>query len=428
LKIALSIKRDFEVAAMFAKKRTMLFCALGALVLATAAYAYFTSTGNGTGSGAVGSASPWTVTPSASTGGPLLPGSGTANIAYTVTNSSPGHQRLSAMTALVASNAAGNILQNGVAVPGCLASWFTATVSQPTAPTLPADLAGGASVTGGNVAVTMQNVASSQDACQARSPDITINADAAVPAAGHLYWANYGSGTIGRAGTDGSSPTLGFVSGASNPWGAAVNATHIFWANNASTIGRANVDGSGANTNFISGASSPRGVAADSAHVYWTNNSTGAIGRANVDGTGVNQSFITGISGLFGVAVDSAYIYWTGIGGGQIGRANLDGTSRNNSFITGAGTPYGVAVDSAHVYWTNAAGVGSIGRANIDGSGLNPSFIGGAGGTNGGVAVDSAHVFWIKGGSIGRANLDGTSPNQSFITTTNGPAGPAVGP
>jgi virginiamycin B lyase len=83
---------------------------------------------------------------------------------------------------------------------------------------------------------------------------------------------------------------------------------HVYWTNlDADTIGRANLDGTGVNQSFITGASDPAGVAVDATHVYWSNagTDTGTIGRANLDGTGANQSFITGASGPAGVAVDA---------------------------------------------------------------------------------------------------------------------------
>ena len=85
-----------------------------------------------------------------------------------------------------------------------------------------------------------------------------------------------------------------------------VNAGHVYWTNAVTnTIGRASLDGTDVNQTFISGVNGhPQGVAVDAGHVYWTNEGTNTIGRANLDGTGVDQSFITGASAPFGVAVD----------------------------------------------------------------------------------------------------------------------------
>ena len=131
----------------------------------------------------------------------------------------------------------------------------------------------------------------------------------------------------------------------------------VYWAifDQTGSIGRANLDGTGADQSFITGASGPFGVAVDAAHVYWTNynagtNDTGAIGRADLDGTpaSVQQSFITGASAPIGVAVDAAHIYWGNYNTGAIGRADLGGApaSVNQSFITSVRAQVGVAVDA----------------------------------------------------------------------------------
>ncbi|MCW2984315.1 MAG: hypothetical protein JWR63_1885 [Conexibacter sp.] len=152
-----------------------LLAVVSALVLAVSAYAYFTSTGSGTGSATVGSSTAFTVNVAASTGGPLFPGAGTVSFNYTVTNPSTGHQNLSATTATVASSG-GNITEGSpaVAVAGCLSSWFTAVNTAPTP--LPQNLAGGATSSGGSVAVTMQDSGTSQDPCQGHTPNVTVNA------------------------------------------------------------------------------------------------------------------------------------------------------------------------------------------------------------------------------------------------------------
>jgi hypothetical protein len=89
----------------------------------------------------------------------------------------------------------------------------------------------------------------------------------------------------------------------------AVDAGHLYWANygTGTTIGRAELNGTDVNQSFISGASGVSGVGVDGAHIYWANNGSSdngtTIGRANLDGTDVNQSFITGGNGPWYLAV-----------------------------------------------------------------------------------------------------------------------------
>ena len=66
--------------------------------------------------------------------------------------------------------------------------------------------------------------------------------------AGYLYWANTGetpnSGTISRAGLDGSDPQV-IVTGQDFPYGVAVDANYLYWVNRGDdTVDLANLDGS----------------------------------------------------------------------------------------------------------------------------------------------------------------------------------------
>jgi virginiamycin B lyase len=243
-----------------------------------------------------------------------------------------------------------------------------------------------------------------------------------------LYWTNSTGFThrIAEANLDGSSANQDFISGASTPLGVAVDGLHLYWANAGSnTIGRASLDGTSVNESFIS-ASFPVGIAVDGSHIYWANASANTIGEANLDGSGVDQSFIVGAASPAGVAVDASHIYWANVGSNTVGRANLDGTNVDENFITGANVPAGVAVNASHIYWANA-GVNAIGEANIDGTDPSQTFITGASIPRG-VTVDSTHIYWANntGNTIAEANLDGTSVNQSFIAGASAPYGVAV--
>src|SRR5205085_2932208 len=99
-------------------KRTVLALSVVAvLAVAGAAFAYFSSSGSGSGQASVGTSSAFTVSVSPATGGPLYPGAGSENLAYTITNPSSGTQNLSATTVAVAHDSSGNITSNGTAVP-----------------------------------------------------------------------------------------------------------------------------------------------------------------------------------------------------------------------------------------------------------------------------------------------------------------------
>jgi hypothetical protein len=84
------------------RKLILIVAVVGGVAVAGVAYAYFTSKGQGTGSAATGTAPPFTVSSTADVAADLVPnttiGTGTKDtIAYTVTNSSTGNERLTSV-------------------------------------------------------------------------------------------------------------------------------------------------------------------------------------------------------------------------------------------------------------------------------------------------------------------------------------------
>lgn len=231
-------------------------------------------------------------------------------------------------------------------------------------------------------------------------------------AAAYIYWGNGGDQGIGRADLGGGAAMETFIH-AESPEGLAVDGTHLFWGEfNTGAIGRAGFDGSDPDSSFITGGRNPFGVAVGNGHVYWANVNENTIGRANLDGTDV------------GVAVEGEHIYWVN-DETSIGRANLEGGEVDESFISAPGS-IAIAVDAHHIYRTDNS-TGSIERANLDGTDVEPSFITGASSPQS-VAVDANHIYWgnYTPGTIGRANLDGTDVEEEFITAAERPLGVAV--
>lgn len=151
------------------------------MIVAGVAVAFFTGgAGTGTGNATVGSESALSVSVNSSgaTGGPLYPGSGTAEkIPFTATNNSSGHQGVTSLTYTIANDGSGNVVTgvSNTPVTGCLSSWFSAS-GDSSNPSLPDDLAGGGAYSG-EVDVTMSDVGSSQDACQGVTPNVTVTAN-----------------------------------------------------------------------------------------------------------------------------------------------------------------------------------------------------------------------------------------------------------
>jgi hypothetical protein len=291
-----------------------------------------------------------------------------------------------------------------------------------------------------------------------------------------IYWSNFDIEKISWANLDGSGGG-DLNTGAATmdgPMGIAIDpaAGRIYWANwgydsnyvagGGTTISWANLDGSGGGDLDTGNATvkGPHGLAIDPAagRVYWANygllsqgGSGTKISYANTDGSGggdLNTGAAT-VSGPRGVAVDPAAgrIYWANYGDGfgtTISYANLNGSGGGDLMTVGATVegPEGVALDPAanKIFWGNYGTPGhgdTIAYANLDGSGdahdlstapITPHRVHG-------VAIDKARgkIYWANyesgGGSISSANLNGTGGGANLVTTgasMNGPEMPAL--
>ena len=206
---------------------------------------------------------------------------------------------------------------------------------------------------------------------------------------------------------------------------------HLYWANfgafpNTGTIQEANPDGTGVTT-IVSGQNGPYGVAVGASHIYWADRNSGTIMQANLDGTGVT-TLVAGQSFPNGMAVSASHLYWSDAIDGTIMQANLDGTGVT-TLVAGQNAPQGVAVDGSHIYWANDVQAGSgpstIMGANLDGTGVTTLVTGQD--QREGIAVDASHIYWADTSIFG-ANLDGSNPHTLITGLNFGPAGVAVGP
>ena len=252
-----------------------------------------------------------------------------------------------------------------------------------------------------------------------------------------VYWANAGTGSIGRAGLDGLNPLPTFVGVPAA--GVAVSNRFIYYTNyNGNTIGRLNSDGSNNVSNFIIGAAGPSGVAINRNYIYWANQSGGTIGRANIgDPSSANQSFITGADSPTAVAVDRAHVYWANNASNSIGRAPITGVPSsdvNQSFITGATRPVrgGGRRRPRSTGRMHSRGHDRARRHQRRSDHREPELHHRCRLPRPGWRSTPRHIYWAnfpdKFNTIGRADIcDGsTTVNQNFITGAHGPTGVAV--
>jgi hypothetical protein len=183
-----------------------------------------------------------------------------------------------------------------------------------------------------------------------------------------------GAGTIGRAEigpSEGEEVEPEFIKGAANPQGIAVNASHIYWANNVnfggfSSIARASIEGDEVEPEFISTNRKPYGVAVDANHLYFAVNDNfdnSYIERTTLEGTEPLEfhGFFLSEGGIRGLALHGAFVYWANQGGKAIGRAPLADLEVGNCVISGKcdlefikpeGTLEGLATSGEHIFWS----------------------------------------------------------------------------
>ena len=245
---------------------------------------------------------------------------------------------------------------------------------------------------------------------------------------------------------DGSSTSIGTINttGATvtAPWGMAFDpaAGKVYWANygvgSGNKISWANLDGSGGgdlNTGTASVAA-PSGLVVDHVNgkVYWANtgDANHPVSWAMLDNSGTGGDLNKGtapVSDPIGVAIDQASgkIFWANYGGNSIGFAKLDNSGGGPLNITGTtvSDPWGVAIDTAHnkLFWGNFT-TNSLDFANLDGTGGGVLSTPGAPQTGGPMvgAIDPTNgkIYWTDWNSstVMEANVDGSGDGHTLYT------------
>jgi sugar lactone lactonase YvrE len=243
-----------------------------------------------------------------------------------------------------------------------------------------------------------------------------------------IYWANPGTGTIGRAelGCKGDVDNAFIITGDEPQW-IAVDSGHIYWTSSLASkgggegeIGRADIEGKPESIEaaFIPGrietapgefealVGRPQGIAVDTGHIYWANDRTNAIARADIEGKleSVEPSWhdLGPSETPQGVAVDATHIYWTSNNPNSwIAMADLSGEKEVFKSVNLEGfvpaEVRGLAIHGNHVYWVRKAG-GDIGRSNLELGAIEEGFLAPSGGALKGLAVDTEDIYWTING------------------------------
>ena len=257
------------------------------------------------------------------------------------------------------------------------------------------------------------------------------------PAAGKIYWANFGGGEIQVANLDGSGTATPLITGQDNPCGVTVDpaAGRIYWAEfcevpgqTCGTIRGADLaDVSGTDETLVTGEAGPSGVTLDPAagKIYWTNQSPAGTPPGSVRGADLADpqntatTVVANQANPIGVAVASGKIYWTNLASGEVRAANLanpEGTATTLFNVTTFG-PSGPAIDPTasppKIYWA-----GWQSGAGIRSGNLNP--IGGPTPLFSGEGNSLFTAVLKKPVNTGRPNISGGAKTGKEMTCENG--------
>ena len=144
-------------------KKKLLVAGVATAVIATGggvALAYWSSTGTGSGSATTGTSTDFVVTSDAATGGPLTPGGPSQTVAFHIKNPGTGNEKLTSVVAEVAKadGSDWSVTTDGLT---CSAADYTVDTPNINYGEIPPN-----TTVDGTVTITMNDLASNQDACQ----------------------------------------------------------------------------------------------------------------------------------------------------------------------------------------------------------------------------------------------------------------------
>ena len=115
----------------------------------------------------------WTVVPPNLVGSvaTLTPGGSPEQFSSNILNTTSGPATLNAVTVTINQDAGGGVVSGGTDYDGCLASWFTATITSGL-PTLPKVIPGDNGTGGILVSVSMVESGTNQSACEGLAPSV----------------------------------------------------------------------------------------------------------------------------------------------------------------------------------------------------------------------------------------------------------------
>jgi hypothetical protein len=236
-----------------------------------------------------------------------------------------------------------------------------------------------------------------------------------------VYWANQFGGTIVKAPIGGGA-AMTLASGLSSPTSVAVDATHVYWT--GSTDVMSVPLGGGSPATLASGQGSPQGIAVDASYVYWADSLLGTVMKVALGGDGGTPVTVaSGLGSPKGIAVDANAVYWADGSNNVVVAQPLSGGSPT-TLASGQLGPEYIAIDATSAYFTNKFGSSVV---KVPLAGGPPVTLAMGQLTPECIAVDSASVYWTDnaGASVMKVGIGGGTP-VTLATGQSGPLGIAV--
>jgi hypothetical protein len=250
----------------------------------------------------------------------------------------------------------------------------------------------------------------------------TINIHPAMDSAS-FYFAAYGpdqspsGGIVAKVGFDGGTPST-LVQELTNPSGLAIGGTSLYWVNdgvpfsgpggpNGAVMTQALSDGGPPVTLSTTATIAPYGLAVGAMYVYWADNSAGTVMKAPLTG-GSPTMLASGQVNPQNIAVDATNVYWINAGSpGAVMKVTLEGDTSPMTLAPAQDYPNNLVTDGTSVYWTNADGLtGTV--MKVAASGGAPTPIATSVSDPEGIAVNGENVYFTTYGSSGGTLMDGT--------------------
>ncbi len=212
----------------------------------------------------------------------------------------------------------------------------------------------------------------------------------------HVFWTNSGTGEVMQADKSDGMGQVVLTTGEDTPIAVRVAAGEVYWVSYSTTGQLRHAPIGGGAITAVCDAPAAVDLALGTTYAFWTREPDD-VQRAPLAGLPVGQmpDLLTGNPLSLGIATDDTFVYWVNRQDGTVKLANQD--LSGDTTIAMGDVPWDIAIDATHVFWTEYGSLSDSGKvrqaSKVDGSGAIDLATGLA--EPKGIAVDATHVYWI---------------------------------